>query len=202
MQGWESPAKRREDCWQENWSADYSWLSELVRHQILDAFIIFHLKEGVPMIGNGSNMVIFVLLFAVMAGSLVAQELPKPRLFIEESTSWEVNGSSGASDGAGAGVVGGGARGQTAELIKTFRKRCPEFTITNKRDRADYILTFDHEGGKQIWQKDNKFAVFNKEGDAVESGSARSLGSAVKSACEALKNDWQAQGSNAERSEN
>jgi hypothetical protein len=153
------------------------------------------------MIGSGSYMVIFVLLFAVMAGSLVAQELPKPRLFIEESTSWEMQGSAGAGDGSGGGVVGGGARGQTAELIKTFRKRCPEFIITNKRERADYTLTFDHEGGKQIWEKDNKFAVFDKEGDAVESGSARSLGSAVKAACEALKNDWKTQGSNAEKSE-
>jgi hypothetical protein len=153
------------------------------------------------MIGSGSYMVIFVLFFAVMAGSLVAQELPKPRLFIEESRSWEMKGSAGAGDGSGGGVVGGGARGQTAELIKTFRKRCPELIVTNKRDRADYILTFDHEGGKQVWEKDNKFAIFNKEGDAVESGSARSLGSAVKSACESLKNDWKTQDSKAERSE-
>jgi hypothetical protein len=156
------------------------------------------------MIRSGSYRVIFVLflvLSAVLAGSLVAQELPKPRLFIEESTSWEMQGSAGAGDGSGGGVVGGGARGQTAELIKTFRKRCPEFIITNKRDRADYTLTFDHEGGKQIWEKDNKFAVFNKDGDAVESGSARSLGSAVKAACEALKSDWKTQGSNAEKSE-
>jgi hypothetical protein len=156
------------------------------------------------MIRSGSYMIIFALILAlsaVMVDFPAAQELPTPRLFIEESTSWEVNGSAGAGDGAGGSVIGGGARGQTAELIKTFRKRCPEFIITNKRDRADYILTFDHEGGKQIWQKDNKFAVFNKDGDAVESGSARSLGSAVKSACEALKNDWEAQGSKAEKSE-
>jgi hypothetical protein len=156
------------------------------------------------MIRSGSYRIIFVLILALSAVMLdfpAAQELPTPRLFIEESTSWEVNGSSGAGDGAGGGVIGGGARGQTAELIKTFRKRCPEFIITNKKERADYILTFDHEGGKQIWQKDNKFAVFNKEGDAVESGSARSLGSAVKSACDALKNDWQAQSSKAEKSE-
>jgi hypothetical protein len=163
--------------------------------------IIFHIKKGVLMIGSGSYMVIFVMFFAVMAGSLVAQELPKPRLFIEESTSWEVRGSAGTGDGSGGGVVGGGARGQTAELIKTFSKRCPEFIITNKRERADYTLSFDHEGGKQIWEKDNKFAVFNKEGDAVESGSARSLGSAVKAACEALKNDWKTHGSRAVGSE-
>jgi hypothetical protein len=144
------------------------------------------------MIRGGCYMVIFVLFLdmtAVMAGSLAAQELPKPRLFIEESTSWEAKGSAGAGDGSGGGVVGGGARGQTAELIKTFRKRCPEFII------------FDHEGGKQIWEKDNKFAVFNKEGDAVESGSARTLGSAVKAACEALKYDWKTQGSKTEKSE-
>jgi hypothetical protein len=157
------------------------------------------------MIGSVSYRIIFVLflvLSVVMVSFLAAQELPKPRLFIEESTSWEVKGGAGAGDGSGGGALGGGARGQTAELIKTFRQRCSELIITNKRDRADYTLTFDHEGGKQIWEKDNKFALFNKEGDIVESGSARSLGSAVKSACEALKNDWKTQGSKAEKSEN
>jgi hypothetical protein len=154
------------------------------------------------MIRSGNYRVVLLLaLSLVMVEFLSAQELPKPRLFIEESTSWEMSGSAGAGDGSGGGAIGGGARGQTAELIKTFRKRCPELIITNRRDRADYILTFDHEGGKQIWEKDNKFALFNKEGDAVESGSARSLGSAVKSACEALMDDWETQGSKAEKFE-
>jgi hypothetical protein len=162
----------------------------------------FHIKKGVPMIGSGNHRIVFVLslvLPVVLVGSLAAQESPKPRLFIEESTSWEVKGGAGAGDGSGGGAIGGGARGQTAEIIKTFRKRCRELIITNKRDRADYTLTFDHEGGKQVWEKDNKFALFNKEGDAVESGSARSLGSAVKSACEALMNDWRSQDSKAEK---
>jgi hypothetical protein len=144
----------------------------------------------------GNIFLLFFLLSAMLSASTTAQESPKPRLFIEESTSWEVNGSAGTDYGTGGGVITGGARGQTAEVIKTFRQRCPEFTITNKRERADYVLTFDHEGGKRIWEKDNKFAVFDREGDAVESGSARSLGSAVKAVCEALKSDWRANGPN------
>jgi hypothetical protein len=162
------------------------------------------MKEGVPMTRIESYRVIFVLflaLTAVMVGSLAAQELPKPRIFIAESRSWEVGGSTGIVDGTGGGMVSGGARGQTAELIKTFRNRCPEFIVTNKKERADYILTFDHEGGKEVWEKDNKFAVFNKEGDAVESGSARSLGSAVKAACAALKSSWKTQSSKTDKSE-
>jgi hypothetical protein len=140
-----------------------------------------------------------ILAITGIAGSLAAQESPNPRLFIETSTSWEIKGAGGADYGTGGGAVNGGARGQTSEIIKTFRKRCPEITVTNRRDRADYVLTFDHEGGKQVWEKDNKFAVFNKEGDAVESGSARSLGSAVKSACDALMSDWKSQGSRTEQ---
>jgi Archaeal Type IV pilin, N-terminal len=139
--------------------------------------------------------ILILAITGVVVGSSAAQEdSPKPRLYIETSTSWEVSGSAGSADGTGGGGVRGGARGQTAELIKTFNKRCPAFTITNKKDRADYTLTFDHEGGKQVWEKDNKFAIFNKDGDAVESGSARSLGSAVKTACAALMSDWKTNG--------
>ena len=34
-------------------------------------------------------------------------------------------------------------------------------------------------------------AVFNAEGDAIRSGSTRSLGNAVKEACAAMVADWQ-----------
>jgi hypothetical protein len=58
--------------------------------------------------------------------------------------------------------------------------------MTNNRDRADYVVTLDHEGGKGYLLKDNKVAVFTKDGDMVFSNSTRSLGSSVKDACRAI----------------
>jgi hypothetical protein len=60
-----------------------------------------------------------------------------------------------------------------------------------KHERADYVVTLQHEGGKDLVRKDNKFAVFNKDGDAIKSGSTRSLGNAVKNACDAIMKDLQ-----------
>jgi len=100
----------------------------------------------------------------------------KPRVFIKESQSWEMEG--------------GGARPQTAEIIKTFHKRCGDCIVTRKEERANYVVILEHEGGKDLLRKDNKFVVFREDGDAIKSGSTRSLGNAVKEACRALMRDW------------
>ncbi|MDA2923766.1 hypothetical protein MYX65_03750 [Acidobacteria bacterium AH-259-L09] len=92
--------------------------------------------------------------------------------------------------GTGGTVVGttkGGARPQTAEIVKTFHERCPELTVTIKKEKADYIILLDHEGGKVLVRKDNKVVVFDEEGDALYSGSTRTLGNAVKDACKAIR---------------
>jgi hypothetical protein len=52
------------------------------------------------------------------------------------------------------------------------------------------VVLLDHEGGKGITHRDNKVAVFNKDGDSILSHSTRSLGNAVKDACEAIAKDW------------
>jgi hypothetical protein len=124
------------------------------------------------------------------AAPLFAQEKGKPRVFVTESQSWQMSGGFGGSqDGAG-GAVSGGARPQTAEIIKTFGDRCKEATVTIKKEKADYIVILEHEGGKSFIRKDNKFAIFNGDGDAIKSGSTRSLGNSVKDACEAMLKDW------------
>lgn len=98
-------------------------------------------------------------------------------------------GIGGTTDGFG-GAGGGGDRPQTAEIIKTFNQRCPLVTINNNKDRADYIVLLDHEGGKDAVSRDNKVVVFNREGDAIMSGSTRLLGNAVKDACAVIARDW------------
>jgi hypothetical protein len=118
----------------------------------------------------------------------------RARVFITDSKSWEMSGGGGGSrDGFGT-ASGGGARPQTAEIIKTFSKRCPEAVVNNKQDRADYVVLLDHEGGKATFLRDNKVAVFNRDGDSIVSHSTRSLGNAVKDACTAIMADWKEHG--------
>jgi hypothetical protein len=107
-----------------------------------------------------------------------------------DSESWETRGSSAAggnSNGWGAtSSFSGGARPQTAEIIKTLNQRCPEFTVTNNLGKADFVVVLDHEGGKGLLRHRNKIAIFNRNGDDIFSDSTRELGNAVKDACEAM----------------
>jgi len=103
-----------------------------------------------------------------------------------------MSGNAGGSSGAFAAHSAGGARPQTAEIVKTFGERCPDVIVNNKPDKADYVVLLDHEGGKGLAKRDNKMAVFNKDGDSIVSHSTRSLGNAVKDACDAITNDWPA----------
>ena len=135
------------------------------------------------------NLIRASLLLLLLAGSAQAQE--KTRVYINESQSWEMIGGIGGSNDGFGGSVRGGARPQTAEIIKTFNDRCPAFTITNKEDKANFTIVLQHEGGKDLVRRDNKFAVYNKDGDVIASGSTRSLGNAVKDACLAIDKDLQ-----------
>jgi hypothetical protein len=122
-----------------------------------------------------------------------AQE--KTRVYVTDSQSWESIGGWGLSgqrnaDGSGSvgggGYTAGGARPQTAEIIKSFNQRCPQVTITNNVQKADFAVLLDHEGGKGYLQHRNKIAVFNRDGDAIFSDSTRELGNSVKDACQAI----------------
>ena len=135
--------------------------------------------------GNGAFSVsAFLLYFCFVSGSLYSQD--KVRVLVSDSSSWEIKGGIGAShDGLG-GHLNGGARPQTAEIIKTFGERCPTVTITSAKERADFVVLLDHEGGKNLILRDNKVVVYNKEADVIYSGATRSLGNAVKDACSAI----------------
>jgi hypothetical protein len=134
---------------------------------------------------RASLCVVLVVLCGVSLGA--AQN---PRIYITDSKSWEIGGGFGGTDDAFGGSAGGGARPQTAEIIKTFGQRCPQITVNNMRDKADYVVLLDHEGGKGGIFRDNKVAVFNREGDSIISRSTRSLGNAVQDSCRAIQKDW------------
>lgn len=150
---------------------------------------------------------VFVLFFAFISIFQLAAQTPttatpqapaaattsgeKPRVFITDSQSWETRSSAGGSGGSWGAQSHGGARPQTAEIIKTFGERCPEVMINNRPNVADYVVVLDHEGGKSVLAHRNKVAVFeNLNGDAVMSHSTLSLGNSVKDACEEIVKHW------------
>ena len=135
-------------------------------------------------------LTVFVLTaLTTLVASAQSKDEERARVFVPVSDSWSIGGELAIFDDGGVGEVSGGARPQTAEIVKTLHDRCPKLIVTRKEERADYILVLQHEGGKFL-RKDNKFAVFNADGDAIESGSTRSLGNAVKEACSAIGSDW------------
>ncbi len=128
------------------------------------------------------------------------------RVYISDSQSWEVRGGwaagghtnpDGSGSWGGGGHTAGGARPQTAEIIKTFNQRCPSVAITNNPAKADFAVILDHEGGKGYARRRNKIVVFNRDGDDIFSDSTRAVGSSVKEACQAILNRAPSQQSNA-----
>lgn len=134
-----------------------------------------------------------VLALAVVAlpalCALTGDESGRIRVFVMESTSWSVSGAETVVAGDGGGGMQGGAKPQTAEIMKTIgRKReCAGVVVTINRERADYVLLLERVGGRDIIAKDNKMALFDRDGDMVSSSSTRSLGNAVKDACLAIQ---------------
>ena len=122
----------------------------------------------------------FLLCFVLAAQAVFAEE--KVRVFIADSDSWAIGGAFGGKGGG----AKGGARPQTVEIMKTFRDNCPIATVTIREDRADFLVFLEHEGGKSFARKDNKVAVFNKDGDMIYANSTRSLGNSVKDACKTI----------------
>jgi hypothetical protein len=159
--------------------------------QLSDADLMDLKKSGV------SSRVVTAMLDTVPVSAAPTAAVPTPepsdgkvRVFVTDSQSWETRGSSAAggnSNGWGAtSSFSGGARPQTAEIIKTLNQRCPELTVTNSLGRADFVVVLDHEGGKGLLRHRNKIAVFNRNGDGIFSDSTRELGNAVKDACQAI----------------
>jgi hypothetical protein len=121
----------------------------------------------------------------------IVSDQDKPRVFVTDSNSWSTQGSAGGSHGTFAASSSGGARPQTAEIIKTFGQRCPQAIVNNRADASNYIVELDHEGGKSVFAHKDKIAVFvQKSGDSIFSKSTLSVGGSVQDACTALLAHW------------
>jgi hypothetical protein len=127
----------------------------------------------------------FLCAIAICSG---AEAGDKPRVFITESGSLQLSGDASIGNVKGSLFVVGGTSPQIVEVLKSFSRRCPGVMVTADRDRADYIVRFDHEpaGPTTPFVRGNKVAVFNKDLDLVFSGSTRFLNNAVRDACGAI----------------
>jgi hypothetical protein len=148
------------------------------------------MNSGRAILSNAALPGLFIAALIVTSATNVVAEEHRPRVFITNSESWEVAGSAAGSGGTFAARTQGGARPQTAEIIKTFGERCEQVIVNNKQEKADYVVVLDHEGGKGYLLRRNKIAVFNKDGDAIVSRSTRSLGNSVQDGCDAIVRDW------------
>ena len=117
--------------------------------QLTDNDLMELKKEGV------SSKVVAAMMDSVPAASATSEpDDGKVRVFVTDSESWEMRGGGGGggnSNGWGASSsFSGGARPQTAEIIKTLNERCPQFTVTNVLGKANFVIVLDHEGGKGV----------------------------------------------------
>jgi hypothetical protein len=143
-----------------------------------------------------------LVVLSALGNTAIAQQTPsmtpastseqdKPRVYVTDSNSWSSQGLAGGSNGSFAASSSGGARPQTAEIIKTFAVRCPQVTVNNRVDSSSYIVELDHEGGKGVFAHKDKIAVFvQRSGDSIFSKSTLSVGGSVKDACAAVLAHW------------
>jgi hypothetical protein len=144
------------------------------------------------------SLLLVVLLFssfqsasAQNSGAMITTPAEHPRVFITDSQSWEMSGGGGGNWAGFGQAASGGARPQTAEIVKTFGERCSDVITNNIQAKADYVVVLDHEGGKGWVLHRNKVAVFTRiSGDSIVSKSTYSLGASVQTACEAIRADW------------
>ncbi len=109
-----------------------------------------------------------------------AQRISKLRILLTDRKSWEASGGFAQDSTTG---THANTRPPKPEILKAFTGRCPAVVVTMLREKADYVVLFDHE----TWHSPPyKVAVFSREGDAIYSGATQLLGNAVKDACSAL----------------
>jgi biopolymer transport protein ExbD len=106
---------------------------------------------------------VFMMFAIIFIGTIVAQQENKPvRVYIEETESWEVESDPifSSTDKKGritinGGGTKGGAKPRTAETIKRFNQQCKGVIVTIHKDKADFIVLLEHEGGKDLFNKND-----------------------------------------------
>jgi hypothetical protein len=104
-----------------------------------------------------------------LAGALLLSAQDKPRVFVAANESWAI------------GESGGGSKSHTVEVMKMFRDRCPDITVTSDKSKSDFAVQVEVRE-----RYPSKVAVFDKTGDLIFTGATRFLKNGVKDACTAI----------------
>ena len=128
------------------------------------------------------------MLAGILGTRLLGAPAPKSRVFITETTAPQGSGDASVGDASGSLAFTGGNSPQNVEVIRAFARYCPAVVVTANRDKADYVVQFDHEAINPTtpFVHGNKVAVFDKNEDLIYSNATRILSNAVKGACTAL----------------
>jgi hypothetical protein len=77
-------------------------------------------------------------------------------------------------------IPGGvGKANTTAGVESELAKRCQSVTVTENKEKADYILDSSANG--------NEFTLFNRDGDLIQRGGATIYHKAIEKVCKAIK---------------
>ena len=125
-----------------------------------------------------------LLCTVLLTGSLPAQPFSTEKHASDQGgktvKTWVVI-NNGATDG-----LKPGSDAQTVEAVKTFAQRCPAVGVTVDRNKADFTVLVGHDSHRPSWRRRNKLALFDRNGSLIFSTSTRSMGNAVKDACQAI----------------
>src|SRR5258708_38940017 len=115
-------------------------------------------NHKIAVMALGSLLVLLGAALAEDSGKMVKVPAEKARVFVTDSQSWEVSSGGGGTSGGFGTAGGGGARPQTAQILKTFSERCPDATVNNICQKTDYIVVLEHERGKSRFNHRDKDA--------------------------------------------
>lgn len=134
-----------------------------------------------------SSLLLAAIFLATQIVSAQQPEKEKTRVYVADSRTWQVSGSSGTPEAPGSSVVIEHSGPQAAEIIRTLGEQCPDLIVTSQREKSDFVLLV--EGKQSFLHRINEVVVFNHAGDAVYSHSSNNLANSVKDACTAIKQD-------------
>jgi hypothetical protein len=147
-------------------------------------FIILFLPKLATAWKGESMSILRVILVATLCLSAFAQEPAKPRVFITNSYLWEILSNLGTSRDIDLTSRRRGNDLPISRIVNGFRDKCPGFTVTSNKEKADYVLVMEMKEGDT---SPLSYVILDKEGDTFGSGSTTLMGTAMKEACKMLE---------------
>jgi hypothetical protein len=115
----------------------------------------------------------------------------KVKIYISDRESWEMSGGWGETghqneNGSGdiASRAASDARPETAEIINIINQHCPELSVTDNKDKANYAVI---DAGEDPCRR-KQISVISRDNGFAHFSGAKGLEKSVKMACAALSN--------------